>query len=205
VRLSHEQKVLMQRAAALDGTTLSNFVIRSVQKAAERTIREHQVITLSARDSLVLAEALLNPPAPSTRLRVAATRYQQMVEEAWAVVAPLFRVELLNAAHNRAAFSCGVPALDRYLVQQAGQEMRRGVARVFVLCEQGFIDVLGYYTLSPTSIDYGDLPAEISKRLPRYPTLPALLLGRLAVEARRQGQGLGLANRRTQRAGPLAR
>jgi uncharacterized protein (DUF1778 family) len=42
----------------------------------------NSVITLSAHDSLVLAEALLNPPAPSTRLRVAAARYQQMVEEA---------------------------------------------------------------------------------------------------------------------------
>ena len=81
VRLSHEQKVLMQRAAALEGTTLSNFVIRSVQQAAEHAVREHQVITLSTRDSLVLAEALLNPPAPSTRLRTAAARHQQMVEE----------------------------------------------------------------------------------------------------------------------------
>jgi uncharacterized protein (DUF1778 family) len=82
VRLSHEQKVMMQRAAALEGTTLSNFVIRSVQQAAERAIREHQVITLSARDSLVFADALLNPPAPSAGLRAAAARYQQMVEEA---------------------------------------------------------------------------------------------------------------------------
>ena len=69
--------------------------------------------------------------------------------------------------------------------------MRRGVARVFVLCEHGRFDVLGYYTLSATSIEYGDLPSEIARRLPRYLTLPALLLGRLAVEAGRQGQGLG--------------
>ncbi len=98
---------------------------------------------------------------------------------------------MLNAAHHRAAFSCGAPALDRYLTQQAGQDMRRGVARVFVLCENGLLDVLGYYTLSATSIEYGDLPAEIARRLPRYPTLPALLLGRLSVDGRRQGQGLG--------------
>jgi GNAT superfamily N-acetyltransferase len=106
-------------------------------------------------------------------------------------VAPPYRLELLNAAYHRAAFSCGAPALDRYLTQQAGQDMRRGVARVFVLCENGSVDVLGYYSLSATSIEYGELPANISRRLPRYPTLPALLLGRLAVETRRQGQGLG--------------
>lgn len=81
VRISHEQKVLLQRAALLEGTTLTNFVIHTAQEAAERTIRERQVITLSARDSLVFAEALLNPPAPSARLRAAAARYQDLVEE----------------------------------------------------------------------------------------------------------------------------
>lgn len=102
-----------------------------------------------------------------------------------------YRVELLNAAHNRAAFSCGAPALDRYLQQQASQDMRRDVARVFVLCEGDRVDVLGYYTLSATSIEYVALPAALARRLPRYPTLPALLLGRLAINTGHQRQGLG--------------
>lgn len=105
-------------------------------------------------------------------------------------MASAYRVEPLSAAHDRAAFSCGAPGLDRYLQQQAGQDMRRGVARVFVLTKNG-ADVLGYYTLSATSLEYASLPPALAKRLPRYPTLPALLLGQLAVDARRQGQGLG--------------
>lgn len=82
VRLNHDQKVLLKRAAAIEGTTVSNFVVRSVQQAAERAIREHQVVMLSARDSLVLVEALLNPPEPSARLRAAVAHHQRLVEEA---------------------------------------------------------------------------------------------------------------------------
>ena len=81
--------------------------------------------------------------------------------------------------------------LDRYFKQQAGQESRRNVARVFVLNNPDADRVIGYYTLSMTAIDAGLLPAELSRRLPRYPTVPAALIGRLAVDARYRGQGLG--------------
>jgi GNAT superfamily N-acetyltransferase len=51
--------------------------------------------------------------------------------------------------------------------------------------------ILGYYTLSSYGVDVGDLPAEIAKKLPRYPLIPATLLGRLAVDERYQGRGIG--------------
>lgn len=87
-------------------------------------------------------------------------------------------------------FSCGVEALDRYLRAQAGQDSRRRVATCFVLVgEDG--SVAGYYTLSATSISLVDLPTEIAKRLPRYPAIPATLMGRLAVDRRLRGHGLG--------------
>lgn len=61
----------------------------------------------------------------------------------------------------------------------------------FVLIEKETLEVVGFYTLAATSVAANDLPAETIKRLPRYPTIPAALLGRLAVISRFHGKGLG--------------
>jgi ribosomal protein S18 acetylase RimI-like enzyme len=100
-------------------------------------------------------------------------------------------IEPFGAAHDRAAFSCGVEPLDRYLHQQAGQDVRRNVAAVFVTHEPDLSSIAGYYTLSATSIELTDLPMQVVKRLPRYPVLPAILLGRLAVDRRYRKRGVG--------------
>lgn len=99
--------------------------------------------------------------------------------------------EPLGDDHDRAAFSCGVETLDRYLKQQAGQDIRRRVAAVFVAHEPAVTTVAAYYTLSAFGIAPASLPAEVTRRLPRYDPLPATLIGRLAVDQRYQGQGLG--------------
>lgn len=100
-------------------------------------------------------------------------------------------IEPLGKHHDRAAFSCGAEALDAYLRKRAGQEQRKNIARVFV-AEGGEPHVIaGYYTLSGFGIDVGDLPEPEAKRLPRYPIVPAALIGRLAVDRRFQGMGLG--------------
>jgi GNAT superfamily N-acetyltransferase len=99
------------------------------------------------------------------------------------------RFETLGPQHDRAGFDCGVPALDRYLAQQATQDVRRRVANCFVAAEGA--RVLGYYTLAATSIALTSLPETVSKKLPRYPTVPAALIGRLAVAQAARGQGLG--------------
>jgi GNAT superfamily N-acetyltransferase len=104
---------------------------------------------------------------------------------------PQFGIRALSADHNREQFSSGVEPLDRYFRQQAGQDRRRDIAQVWVLEELGTKAVAGYYTLSATEIEINRIPAHLSKRLPRYPTAPALLLGRLAVDLRFRGQGLG--------------
>jgi GNAT superfamily N-acetyltransferase len=91
--------------------------------------------------------------------------------------------------HDRSDFSCGSAELDRYIREFASQDVRGNVARVFVATDGGS-SVLGYYSLSATSYRRDDLPAEHAKRLPRYP-VPAALLGRLAVDGRATGQGLG--------------
>ena len=93
--------------------------------------------------------------------------------------------------HVRAAFTSGGAALDTYLRDHAGQESRRNVARVYVLCEPPSLQVWGYYTLSSASLRLQQLAPDLAQRLPRYPTLPAILIGRLAVDQRRQGRGYG--------------
>ena len=99
-------------------------------------------------------------------------------------------IESLGRRHDRAAFSCGLPELDRYLARQAGQDVRRRIARVFV-CTAGETDaVLGFYTLSALSIDLTSLPDELSRKLPRHP-VPCALIGRLAVDRSAHGRGLG--------------
>lgn len=100
------------------------------------------------------------------------------------------RIEPLGPGHDRSAFSCGVPVLDRYLREQAGQDARRRVAAPFVASTDG-MNVLGFYTLSATSIQLAEIPVALAKKLPRYPRLPATLLGRLATDLSARGVGLG--------------
>ncbi|MBI5439862.1 MAG: GNAT family N-acetyltransferase [Deltaproteobacteria bacterium] len=97
---------------------------------------------------------------------------------------------LLGDQHDRAAFSCGVETLDRYFRAQAGQDSRKRVATCFVVVGQDG-SVAGYYALSATSVLLVDPPSEVAKKLPRYPAIPATLLGRLAVDRRQHGRGLG--------------
>lgn len=101
-------------------------------------------------------------------------------------------IELLDTGrHDRSRFSCGVEPLDRYLQSQAGQDARRRVAAPYVLLEPPSPVVIGFYTLSNTSIQAAELPSTLVKKLPRYPVLPATLLGRLAVDAEQRGKSFG--------------
>jgi GNAT superfamily N-acetyltransferase len=94
-------------------------------------------------------------------------------------------------AHDRSAFACGSDALDHYFRNQASQDVRRFVANCFVAVDAATGEVAGYYTLAATSIPADDLPPDMRKRLPRYPVLPAALVGRLAVDRRYRSKGLG--------------
>jgi len=102
-----------------------------------------------------------------------------------------WRVEPLQRSHDRDAFRCGHVALDRYLQQQARQDVQNQVAAVFVAVTTPDTQVMGYYSLSASSIHASDLPPELAKKLPRYPHLPVTLLGRLAIDQPCKGQGLG--------------
>ena len=100
------------------------------------------------------------------------------------------RTEPLAGWHDRSSFRCGVAELDDYLVKQASQDVRRRVAAVFVMVAQERPKrILGYYTLSSFAVRTTGLPADEMRKLPRYPTTPATLIGRLARDAAEPGVG----------------
>jgi uncharacterized protein (DUF1778 family) len=78
-RISPETKALLQKAAALQGKTLTSFVVASLQAEALRVIQEHQILKLSVEDSEAFANALLNPPLPNDALKAAASRHKQIL------------------------------------------------------------------------------------------------------------------------------
>jgi GNAT superfamily N-acetyltransferase len=100
-----------------------------------------------------------------------------------------WRCERLRREHPRAAFASGQDAVDGWLTKQAlqNQEKHLSVTRV-LLDDQG--EVAGFYTLATGQVDFGDLPAELVKKLPRR-ALPVAVLAWLGLDRKHQGQGLG--------------
>ena len=80
-RISAAEKELLKRAADLQGCTLTEFVVRSAQEAARKALKEHQMMSLTARDTEAFVKALLKPPAPSKKLKRAAERYKKVMEQ----------------------------------------------------------------------------------------------------------------------------
>lgn len=91
--------------------------------------------------------------------------------------------------HSRREFSCEVQTLEQYFKTQAGQDVRKNLAAVFVLAEGS--KVIGYYTLSSYAIDAGELSHDVMRGFPSYSKLPAILISRLARDQAYRGQGIG--------------
>ena len=103
-----------------------------------------------------------------------------------------FTIAPLGASYIRREFLCGVPALDRYFHEFVSQDIKRRISNCFVALDHAGT-IAGYYTLAATSLPLIDLPADDTKKLPRYPLLPACFIGRLAIDQRYRRQGLGCA------------
>jgi ribosomal protein S18 acetylase RimI-like enzyme len=108
------------------------------------------------------------------------------------MTAPFLIAALDAAVHDRSRFSSGTPALDRYLREQVSQDIRRRVAACFVALADE-LRIAGYYTLATASVPLLHLPDELRRKLPRYGSVPAIRMGRLAVDSAFKGQGLGSA------------
>lgn len=102
-----------------------------------------------------------------------------------------FAIEALGPDHARTGFRSGVEALDRYFREQVTQDLRRRVTACYVAIEVDTGRVAGYYTLAAGSVLLTEMPEQIAKRLPRYPSVPVARLGRLAVDQVYRGRKLG--------------
>ncbi|MCB9823358.1 GNAT family N-acetyltransferase [Candidatus Nomurabacteria bacterium] len=97
----------------------------------------------------------------------------------------------LDSKHKKSEFTCGNTYLDNYIQKQAKQDIKRKLSACFVLSNEDN-EIKGFYTLSNAGIPREMIPEEISKKLPRaYDSLPVTLLGRLAINEKNKGQGLG--------------
>jgi predicted GNAT family N-acyltransferase len=93
-----------------------------------------------------------------------------------------------KSRHDREGFDCGVPELNKYLLEKASQDVRNHYASP---TKPGERKILGYYTFATTGEDIQNFPENIQRKMPKYLRVPAILLGRLAVDKTMQGQGLG--------------
>ena len=98
---------------------------------------------------------------------------------------------VLGPRHDRERFACGVEALDVYFARQVTQDVRRRASACYVAVEAKTGKVAGYYTLAAGGVPLTDLPEALSKRLPRYPSVPVARVGRLAVDKAFHGNKLG--------------
>ncbi len=101
-----------------------------------------------------------------------------------------FAVGALDLAVDRAGFRCGSEPLDRYFHDHVTQDIKRRLTACFVATSNAG-QIAGYYTLASASVLLSDLPAALARKLPRYPSVPAVRTGRLAVAESFSGQGLG--------------
>lgn len=101
-------------------------------------------------------------------------------------------VPLDKNTHDRAAFTCGVGFLDQYLKERAYQDLQKHISVTYVLTTSSAEStIIGFYTLSTMAINMLALPDLLTRKLPKYPMFPAILIGRLAVAEPFQGKGFG--------------
>ena len=97
-------------------------------------------------------------------------------------------IELLDGQPGRETFDCGAVELNEFLARQAGQQQRKGFGKTYVALSKPGAAIAGFVTVSAGQVATKELPPEL--KLPRYP-VPTLRIGRLAVDERFQGQGVG--------------
>jgi len=102
-----------------------------------------------------------------------------------------FIFEKLSRDFARDGFDCGTGSLNDFLKRYALQNLKKNISVTIVaVSEENRKKILGYYSVSMAQVDFEDLPADLAKGIPRYP-VPAMRMGRLAVDRASQGAGLG--------------
>jgi ribosomal protein S18 acetylase RimI-like enzyme len=109
------------------------------------------------------------------------------------VTSPRFVIEPLSKAHDRSGFVCDKERINTYFRQTVSQDVKRRYATCFVAREVLTGAIAGFYTLSSSNVPLTDVPEDLAKKLPRYPTVPAVLIGWLGRHQDFRGLGLGEA------------
>lgn len=104
-----------------------------------------------------------------------------------------FVIGSLTKAHKRADFTCGDERIDRYFRETVSQDIKRNYATCFIARDIATSRIAGFYTLSSSNVPLTEVPEPLAKKLPRYPTVPAVLIGWLGRHSDYAGQGLGEA------------
>ena len=102
-----------------------------------------------------------------------------------------FAIEPLDQRHDRSGFICGNDRIDAYFQRTVSQDVKRRYATCYVAIELSTGRLAGFYTLSSNSVPLTEVPAELARKLPRYPSVPAVLIGWLARHRDFAGLGLG--------------
>jgi hypothetical protein len=102
-----------------------------------------------------------------------------------------FTIEPLSKNHDRSHFACGNDRIDDYFRETVSQDVKRRYASCFVAAEMATSRVAGFYTLSSSNVPINEVPEPLAKKLPRYPTVPAVLIGWLGRDQTYAGLGLG--------------
>lgn len=101
-----------------------------------------------------------------------------------------WKISLLDGNFNKSNFDCGYPQLNQFLQKYASQNYQKNYCLTFVATPPKSNIIVGYCSVSASSIEFVNLPESIKKGLPKYPA-PVMLIGQLAVDKTVQGQGLG--------------
>lgn len=102
-----------------------------------------------------------------------------------------FVIEPLSKGHDRSGFTCGNDRIDTYFRQTVSQDVKRDYATCFIVHELATGTIAGFYTLSSSNVPLSDIPEALARKLPRYPTVPAVLIGWLARHRDFRGSNLG--------------
>lgn len=102
---------------------------------------------------------------------------------------PFGRPVLLAEAHDASDFDSGEPALDEWLRRRAWSNLQAGASRTYVVCARGSLRVVGYFSVSMGQILASETTGAMRRNMPRF--IPAVTLGRLAIDRAWQGKGLG--------------
>jgi GNAT superfamily N-acetyltransferase len=106
-------------------------------------------------------------------------------------IPPCNAPELLTQAHDGSAFDSGEPVLDDWLRQRAWQNLQNAASRTYVVCPTGSYKIVGYFALNMGQILANEVTGSMRRNMPKQ--IPAVTLGRLAIDQAWQGKGLGRA------------